>query len=205
MITLDISSYKPSRLEQIVIDTYNELGITSPSEIDMRTLANHFGLRILELDVRSKMLGSTIVLDSRLSRQEQREDFFHEFTHALRHAGNQLVTHELLIELQESEANLMPYFWLVPTFMLADFDLSMPLPYLIPYLAEAFVVTESFMEKRLKLLKARLDMLAAEAEWAAVRESLPQYGRDYNMIRTIGTTEYFCKDGKVLYYIQRYE
>jgi Zn-dependent peptidase ImmA (M78 family) len=205
MCTFDISSYKPCRLEQIVIDTYNELGIIYPSEIDIRTLANHVGLRILELDVRSKMLGSTIVLDSRLSRQEQREDFFHEFTHAIRHTGNQLVTHELLIELQESEAKRMPFYWLVPTFMLSYFDLSCPLPYLIPYLAEAFEVTESFMEKRLNLLKSRLDMLAAEREMAAALERMPQFGRDYDMVRTIGATEYYCRDGKVLYYIQRYE
>lgn len=202
---LDILFYRPSPLESFVLRTYRQLGISHPSAIDIHLIARHFGLRILTLDVHSKCFRKTIVLDSRTSWREQREDFFHELTHALRHAGNQMITSDLFAEAQESEARKMPYYWLVPTFMLVDCDLTIPMPYLIPQLADIFDVTESFMERRLRLLKSRLDMLAAEKEMAAALKKLPQYGRDYDMVRTIGSTEYYCKDGRVLYYVQRFE
>ncbi|MFC4768691.1 ImmA/IrrE family metallo-endopeptidase [Effusibacillus consociatus] len=199
----DINSYKPSFLEQIVIDTYQQLGISHPSEIDMYTIADHFGLSIMELDVRSKVMGSTIVIDSRLYPEEQREDFFHELTHAIRHAGNQLGMTDLFREAQETEANRMPYYWLVPSFMLIEqIDLSLPLPWLIKQLAEIFNVTEKFMEKRLQLLKARIEINAAKHQLCAAMEKVPKYA----LIRTIGLTEYYCDAlGNVLFTRRRAE
>ncbi|WP_018132112.1 ImmA/IrrE family metallo-endopeptidase [Effusibacillus pohliae] len=202
----ELPVYRPCRLEQVVIDTYQRIGIIQPSDIDIDLIAEHFGLRLLKLDVHSKMIGTAIVIDSRLTPQEQREDFFHELTHAIRHAGNQLTMTELFRSMQEHEANRMPYYWLAPTFMLIQRIVpAMPLAQLVPQLAEAFAVTERFMRRRLELLQARLELLVVEKQAAVAMERRPRYGRDFNMTYTIGRTEYYCKDGRVVYKVRNYD
>ncbi|WP_411810215.1 ImmA/IrrE family metallo-endopeptidase [Bacillus altitudinis] len=48
-------------------------------------------MKVEFLNISSRYYAGTIIIDNRLSPQEQWQNFGHELCHALRHEGNQLI------------------------------------------------------------------------------------------------------------------
>ncbi|MBU8639767.1 ImmA/IrrE family metallo-endopeptidase [Bacillus pumilus] len=65
--------------------------ITNPSELDLLDIAYRSNLKVEFLNISSRYYAGTIIIDNRLSPQEQWQDFGHELCHALRHEENQLI------------------------------------------------------------------------------------------------------------------
>ncbi len=88
---MQLCHYYTTALEDWVTNLYKRLGIFHPSHIDPSFIA-----RKMNIFLREKPFPSThqvvgrfrcIVVDSRLSKEEKREAFFHELCHILRHVG----------------------------------------------------------------------------------------------------------------------
>jgi len=92
-----------------------------------------------------------IILDSRLKPFEQREQFFHELCHILKHVGHQSMLPKAFRELQEWDANNFTMYAALPYFMVKQYDFEDP--YLIQHLAIDFKVSEDLCKKRIEQIK----------------------------------------------------
>lgn len=92
-----------------------------------------------------------IVLDDRCSLEEQKEQFFHELCHILRHVGHQTMMPKAFRELQEWDANHFTMYAALPYFMLKNYDFNDE--YLVYNLSKDFKVTKELVIKRLEHIK----------------------------------------------------
>ncbi|WP_338712106.1 ImmA/IrrE family metallo-endopeptidase [Bacillus pumilus] len=129
---------------------YHQINIKNPSELDLLDIAYRSNLKVEFLNISSRYYAGTIIIDNRLSPQEQWQDFGHELCHALRHEGNQLIMPPLFRELQEMQAKRFAYKFCIPTFMLKNIKFT-PENYLIKDISTIFRVTQPFVVNRLKL------------------------------------------------------
>ncbi|KIL23773.1 ImmA/IrrE family metallo-endopeptidase [Bacillus pumilus] len=97
---------------------YHQINIKNPSELDLLDIAHRSNLKVEFLNISSRYYAGTIIIDNRLSPQEQWQDFGHELCHVLRHEGNQLVMPPMFRELQEMQAKRFAHKFCIPTFML---------------------------------------------------------------------------------------
>jgi Zn-dependent peptidase ImmA (M78 family) len=90
---MELRYYQTTALEDWVTKFYKRLKIFRPEDINPAVIS-----RKLSIFLREKSFPSThqvvgrfrcIVVDSRLSKEEKREAFFHELCHVLRHVGIQ--------------------------------------------------------------------------------------------------------------------
>lgn len=102
-----------------------------------------------------------ISLDSRCTIKEQREQFFHELCHILRHVGHQSMLPEAFRELQEWDANNFTMYAALPYYLVKQYDLNNE--YIIQDLSYDFKVTEELCVKRLQNIKRKF-MVAAESK-----------------------------------------
>ncbi|WP_256734652.1 ImmA/IrrE family metallo-endopeptidase [Bacillus altitudinis] len=129
---------------------YHQINIKNPSDLDLLDIAYRSNLKVEFLNISSRYYAGTIIIDNRLSPQEQWQDFGHELCHALRHEGNQLIMPPLFRELQEMQAKRFAYKFCIPTFMLKNIKFT-PENYLIKDISTIFRVTQPFVVNRLKL------------------------------------------------------
>lgn len=122
--------------------------ITNPSELDLLDIAYRSNLKVEFLNISSRYYAGTIIIDNRLSPQEQWQDFGHELCHALRHEGNQLIMPPLLRELQEMQAKRFAYKFCIPTFMLRKIKAIQPYNNFTNEIASLFNVTYEFATER---------------------------------------------------------
>lgn len=157
-------NYTTSLLEDWIEEFYKKLGIFHPHQLDLHSIANRLGYSVSYRDISSRFYDDSVIIDERLSPQEQWQDFAHELCHVERHAGNQLLMTKQFIELQEYQANLFAYHFCVPSFML----LKLPLPdfskQAIYFVANTFNVTLEFAEHRLDLFWNRISQAGLVAE-----------------------------------------
>jgi Zn-dependent peptidase ImmA (M78 family) len=196
-----------SNLENTVVKFLQKYHINTPDEIDLDRIAYEESIFVYYLDSpsTSRILNgmTSIVINNQNPIEQQRVEFAHELGHIFRHhGGHHATSHEMFRDLQEWQANKFAMYLLCPTFMLVE---HLDKQYSPAQLARTFRVPELFMKRRLKLLEQQYYSYRLEQEMAASMDRAPKYGRDYNMIRKIGRTEYYCKDGKVVYYVQRSE
>ncbi|OQP18319.1 hypothetical protein B2I20_19255, partial [Bacillus stratosphericus] len=123
---------------------YHQINIKNPSELDLLDIAYRSNLKVEFLNISSRYYAGTIIIDNRLSPQEQWQDFGHELCHALRHEGNQLIMPPLFRELQEMQAKRFAYKFCIPTFMLRKFKYEQIKYDASCILANQFNVTRSF-------------------------------------------------------------
>ncbi len=148
--------YQTTLLEDWIKNFYYSLDIIHPHQLDLHDIANRLGLFVNYKDISSRFYLDEVILDKRLTEQEQWQDFGHELCHALRHEGNQLIMPKPFVELQEYQANLFAYHFCVPTFMLLKLDLPENNKEAKYYIGNMFNVTLGFAEKRLELYHKRL-------------------------------------------------
>ncbi|MGG0972759.1 ImmA/IrrE family metallo-endopeptidase [Bacillus subtilis] len=87
-----------------------------------------------------------IILDSRISKKKQWEDFSHELCHHINHVGVQYKLPPLFRELQENQANAFMYHFAVPSFMLKNIKLPATKREAINLISDLFYVTYSLQK-----------------------------------------------------------
>lgn len=145
-------SYITTALEDWVTNLYNRLNIQTPKDLKITRICRFFGIYFKRRDIPSRydVIGryKAIIVDSRLSIEEQREQFFHELCHILRHVGNQSMMPAAFRELQERDARHFTRYAALPHHMIKNYDLSDP--YIVQMLSEDFRVTEKLCIDRLE-------------------------------------------------------
>ncbi|TCT23347.1 uncharacterized protein DUF955 [Melghiribacillus thermohalophilus] len=149
--------YITTALEDWVTNLYKRLGIYDPGELKVSRICRYFEifLKRKEMPSRFDIIGryKAITVDSRLTVQKQREQFFHELCHVLRHVGNQSMMPEALRELQERDARHFTRYAALPFHMIRRYDLSDP--DILRILADDFRVSESIVLERLLQIERR--------------------------------------------------
>ncbi|KQL40783.1 hypothetical protein AN962_12965 [Bacillus sp. FJAT-21955] len=140
-------SKNTTHLDDWIEAFYHQINIKNPSELDLLDIAYRSNLKVEFLNISSRYYAGTIIIDNRLSPQEQWQDFGHELCHALRHEGNQLIMPPLFRELQEMQAKRFAYKFCIPTFMLRKIKLTTEND-LIKDISLAFKVTYNFARNR---------------------------------------------------------
>lgn len=162
--------YTTTALEDWIITMYAKLGIHAPTDIDITHLAYKFTIFIhykpipARFDVYHRYKG--IVLDNRCSPEEQREQFFHELCHILRHAGHQTMMPEAFRELQEWDAEKFLMYAALPYPMLANYNFNDE--HLIQHLMDDFKVTKELCIKRLEHIQRNTLNAALVAEFKSM-------------------------------------
>ncbi|WP_179134077.1 ImmA/IrrE family metallo-endopeptidase [Halobacillus massiliensis] len=114
-----------------------------------------------------------IVLNSKLGSHQQREEFFHELCHAIRHVGKQSMMPEAFRELQERDAKHFTLYAALPYHMIKRYDIEDP--DIIERWSHDFKVSEELCEERLYQIKRRY-ITAANKNCHALNEA---YGLCY--------------------------
>ncbi|MDY0396821.1 ImmA/IrrE family metallo-endopeptidase [Virgibacillus halophilus] len=160
-------TYTATALEDWITTNYSHQHIKTPQDINLTRIArwHHIYIHYREMPARYDIFGrfKCIVVDKRVSLEEQREQFFHELCHILRHAGHQSMLPEAFRELQEWDANRFVMYAALPYSMVTKYDFENP--YLIQDLAYDFKVTEGLCKKRMEQIKRNLlsnQMIVAE-------------------------------------------
>lgn len=150
--------YVTSALEDWITNKYIRNKINTASDIDIYRIARkeRIFIHIKPFPSRFDVYGryQAITLDSRCSPEEQREQFFHELCHILRHVGNQTMMPNAFRELQEWDANHFMMYAALPYYLVKQYDYFNP--NLIRDLANDFKVTEELCFKRMEHIKRNI-------------------------------------------------
>ncbi|QDP40796.1 ImmA/IrrE family metallo-endopeptidase [Radiobacillus deserti] len=154
---MNFITYPTTALEDWVTNFYIRLGITSPKQIDETVIARKLNIflhrkeRTPFYEICGRYKGITI--DIRESREKQREDFFHELCHILRHSGIQTMMPEAFRQLQEWDANNFTMYAAIPYHMIINYDLTDK--YIVNEVKDDFRVTKELCYKRLENLSRK--------------------------------------------------
>ena len=140
-----------NRKEEYIQKLYMMANINSPELINNYNMADMLGITLLPTPIASKRLGDVIIIDSRLSPEEQHEQFAHELCHCIWHVTNQLLMPAFWNEYQEWIAESFANHYCMPTFMLLELDLQAyrTKKHLYYEMAQLFGVTLEFATKRI--------------------------------------------------------
>ncbi|SET00422.1 protein of unknown function [Salinibacillus kushneri] len=152
-----LNNYATTALEDWVSNWYIRNYIDSPMDLKIEKIAQTYRIFIHQKEVpaRFDIVGryKAIVLDKRCSQEEQREQFFHELCHILRHTGHQTMMPESFRELQEWDANHFTLYAALPYHMIKQYDFENP--GIISTLAQDFEVTEDLCRDRLNKINRK--------------------------------------------------
>jgi hypothetical protein len=152
-----LSNYYTTALEDWVTNFYKRLRIFHPDQIKIEYIAKVYDIfihkkpRPASYEVIGRYRG--ITLDNREESTIQREMFFHEFSHILRHSGIQSMMPAAFRELQEWDARHFTLYAAIPHHMLQFIDLEEA--YVIDHMASVFKVTPELCEERLEQIYNR--------------------------------------------------
>lgn len=199
----DLALYRPTPMEAAIETWYRKLDILSPYEINLDLIADELGIHIryLARDTTSLQMsdGYYVILDKRVHWTQQRIEFAHELGHVIMHAGNQMNMPDDFRLLQEWQADRFAMYALAPTFILANcLTQAHSRKQLIRQLAEAFDVTDVFMDVRLEILEQRVRSLQWDKQ---VSEIVAEQRQAYDYTYPHPTNkriEYMVKDGYVI-------
>jgi Zn-dependent peptidase ImmA (M78 family) len=151
-----LMNYQTSLLEDWIYQFYKQIGISSPGQLDFRVIADCLGIQLEFWEVSSRLYKKKLIIDSRLTPQEQWEDFAHEICHKLRHSGNHMTMPDMFLELQEFQANHFSYHFCVPTFMLRKLNFQKSRKETVYLIADIFNVTYALADKRLAMYENKM-------------------------------------------------
>lgn len=152
-------SYQTTALEDWVTNFYVRLKIFHPSQINIEQIARIYDIFIH----RKNMLPSHevigryrgITIDIRESKDVQREIFFHELCHILRHFGVQNMMPKAFEELQERDSKHFTRYAAIPHHMLKYIDFKDP--FVIDQMVSLFKVTPELCVERLLQIKSKMN------------------------------------------------
>ncbi|RKD22587.1 peptidase [Ammoniphilus oxalaticus] len=152
--------YTPTHLEEWVSRLYLRQRIREPHDICEESICRFLDIFLFYKEAPSLAFESgrfkSITINSRLPKRKQRERFYHELCHLLRHVGWQLMLPKAFKELQEYDSQNFTRYAAIPFHMLKYFDFRDP--NIIPLMADRFKVTEELCNERLSMIKNSLIM-----------------------------------------------
>lgn len=166
---MDLSLYRETPLESWIYELFKANGIYSASDIDIDLIASLFEVDLEYYEHRpfSCNITNVIFLNKYEEDKKQRDVFFHELCHVLRHAGDQRRMHALFKQHQELEAGWFQMYAAIPFFMIQQLELPQTQNEAIHVIAEEFKVSYDFARKRLNQIQRRV---LERQYWGAVRE-----------------------------------
>ncbi|MDC0760572.1 ImmA/IrrE family metallo-endopeptidase [Brevibacillus sp. AG] len=151
-------SYSPTSLESWISHFYRKLGIKTPDELDEQRIARSLGIHLFYKEIPSMAYEfgrfKSITIDKRLPSLVQREHFYHELCHILRHAGRQIMMPAAFRELQEWDARNFTRYAALPLHMLTSYDFQQA--DILDVLSNQFKVTPELCQERLNRIKMKL-------------------------------------------------
>ncbi|WP_299090448.1 ImmA/IrrE family metallo-endopeptidase [uncultured Metabacillus sp.] len=149
--------YPTTALEDWVTSFYLKLKIKKPSEISEDYIAkrNEIFIKRDKIPSRYDVVGRfrAITIDIRKDKLKQREIFFHELCHILRHSGRQGMIPEAFRQLQEWDARNFVRYAAIPNHMLHYIDLNDSS--VIDNMVHLFKVTPELCTERLIQIEKR--------------------------------------------------
>ncbi|SFC53112.1 ImmA/IrrE family metallo-endopeptidase [Bacillus sp. UNCCL81] len=146
-------------LEDYVSTLYKKTGILTPDDIDIKKISLKLNILLTFTELESFMTNifqlTCINIDSRLSEYEQREAYFHELCHALRHVGNQMNLPKSFLDYQEWDAQRFTLYASMPYHMVKTRHWDNP-----SALQRVFKVPYHLCEKRFNQLANRYHNLS---------------------------------------------
>ncbi|MGQ4668596.1 ImmA/IrrE family metallo-endopeptidase [Metabacillus halosaccharovorans] len=150
-------NHMTTALEDWVTSFYLRIGIKNPQDISESYIARRCEIYIKKDKIPSRydVVGRfrSITIDIRKDKLMQREIFFHELCHILRHSGKQGMMPEAFRELQEWDARNFVKYAAIPTHMLKFIDLNDPL--VVDQMVHLFKVTPELCTERLLQIQKR--------------------------------------------------
>ncbi|MDP4086000.1 MAG: ImmA/IrrE family metallo-endopeptidase [Bacillota bacterium] len=145
--------YKPFPLDLWLSKLYKSMGIITPEDIDLRTITYNLGIHLIYSDkrcfARDEGKFKLININKGLDKVTQREVFFHELCHILRHSGYQYkIMPNSFRELQEWDANRFTRYASIPFHMLHFCDWKSP--FLVKEMSNTFKVSEEICQYRIE-------------------------------------------------------
>jgi len=150
--------YQTTALEDWVTNFYLKLNIYTPQDINENYIASELGIFLHRkkmapfFQIVGRYCGITI--DIRDSQVKQREVFFHELCHVLRHSGNQGKMNKAFRELQEWDTKNFTIYAAIPHHMISYIPLNDE--NVIDQMVNIFRVTPELCEERLNQIKKRV-------------------------------------------------
>lgn len=155
-----LETYYTTPLEDWVNTVYKNIEIYSPGDIEEHLIADSLDIFYSKCEEDSYYLITEvfhmITIDSRLSRDQQREQFFHELCHVLRHAGKQTMMPGAFRELQEAQTKSFQLYAAMPITMIRNLELPNIEHEIIALLSTVFHVSTELAQQRLEQIKRRL-------------------------------------------------
>ncbi|MDQ0158787.1 ImmA/IrrE family metallo-endopeptidase [Alkalibacillus salilacus] len=145
-------NYQTTALEDFVRNIYLRHKIMTPQDLNIDRIGRIFYIHthrkpmLPRFDVIVRYRG--IIIDSREPESIQREQFFHELCHILRHAGHQTLMPNAFRELQENDAQAFTMYAALPYHMIKHYDFNDP--FIVGILAESFCIRKSLVFDRLE-------------------------------------------------------
>ncbi|GGE48010.1 hypothetical protein GCM10011391_28500 [Pullulanibacillus camelliae] len=152
-----MQGYIPTTLEKWISDRFIQKGIFYPWELTPKQIAGAFDIDFdadFSPAFSSEEFGEPfIVVDKRTSQEMQKEQFFHELGHILRHDGDQRDENmpESFRMMQEADAHLFTLYAAIPYHML-DFSANNTIESII----ERFNVSNEIAKNRVLGIKRKL-------------------------------------------------
>ncbi|MFC4411896.1 ImmA/IrrE family metallo-endopeptidase [Chungangia koreensis] len=150
--------YVYNTIEEYVKRMYESIDIYLPQQLDTETIATRLGMILEFFPHESMVIDQMIIIDDRLSPEQQWQDFGHELCHALLHVGNQVCVPFPFKLYQEWKAANFAFHACVPTFMLLDMELPGEEMLAIYEIQRSFKVEQEFAQKRLQQYLANSNM-----------------------------------------------
>lgn len=144
--------YRPFPLEEKVMKMYKNMNIYQPEDINIRKIAYYLRIHLKFSANRSYSFQNEnfmiININKSLNKTKQREVFFHELCHLLRHCGNQYKNMpKAFRELQEWDAEHFTRYAAIPFHMLRFIEMNNP--NFVYNMSQLFIISEDICVKRI--------------------------------------------------------
>lgn len=156
---MDFTLYKETELEQWIYIKYRKNGFMNPYDLsDIDCIASAFGVDLVYCDHHSFScnVSQVIFLNRHLDLITQRDVFFHELCHVLRHAGDQRRMPKLFEERQEMESGWFQNYAAIPFYMVETINLPETQREAVDVIAQEFRVSHKFAKERLHQIQRRI-------------------------------------------------
>ncbi|WP_028975750.1 ImmA/IrrE family metallo-endopeptidase [Sporolactobacillus terrae] len=148
--------YFPSTLESWVSQKFIDQGIMKPEDLELKKIAHAFGIEYSIWHGHpfayriSEDSAAYIVENDQAAEYEQREHFFHELGHILRHCGDQCDLPVPFRKMQEAEARQFALYAAIPYHMI-DFNRN----YSLESIMQEFHVTRTLAYTRIENIRQK--------------------------------------------------
>lgn len=155
---MDVNHYIPTDLERWIEQKYLLFDIHTPHDLSICRVAEVFQMTVRASDRETKVYhddegNHLLFLNARISKIEQRAEFFHELCHVIRHTGIQHSFSRSYIELQEIQANQFRLYAAMPYYMIANkYSEMMKTMDIAPLMAHDFQLP-------IRLVQGRIDQI----------------------------------------------